>query len=154
MAKDKTKDRDPFGSRYSKSDTTDKSSKTDETDEQSKTDKTEEPSKTGEDEQGDSPSKTEKSAKPVKTETTDKSNETAEKEKTSVKDRPSVLMYLPKEQHTELDIRFDELNVKYKRKHGESLQKNRDYYPILIELAMEKTQEIDEQELLDRLSRE
>lgn len=91
-------------------------------------------------------SKTSKSDKPEQTEKTN------EKEKTSVKDLPSVLMYLPEEQHTELDIRFDELNAKYKREHGESLQKNRDYYPILIELAMEKTQEMDEDELLTRLN--
>lgn len=151
MAKDKTKNRDPFGSRYSQSDTTDKPSKTEE---KSKTDKTETQSKTGENEQAEMPSKTGKSSKPEKTKKTGKPDETAEKEKTSVKNRPSVLMYLPEEQHTELDIRFDELNAKYKRKHGESLQKNRDYYPILIDLAMEKTQEIDEQELLDRLNQE
>lgn len=136
MAEDKTKNRDPFGSRYSQKDTTENSSKTEETDSRSKTEKTGEQSKI------------EKNDKPEKT------DEISENEKTSVKDRPSVLMYLPEEQYSELDIRFDELNAKYKRKHSESLQKNRDYYPILIELALEKTEEIDERELLDRLKQE
>ncbi|WP_233274842.1 hypothetical protein [Haladaptatus cibarius] len=140
MAKDKTKNRDPFGSRYSQNEepseteTQDTPSKTGESDNLSKTGKTDTPSKTS---KKDNPEQTEK---------------TGEKEKTSVKNRPSVLMYLPEEQHTELDIRFDEINARYKREHGESLQKNRDYYPILIELAMEKTQEMDEDELLSRLN--
>jgi hypothetical protein len=55
----------------------------------------------------------------------------------SVKDRPSVLMYLPEETRQELDIRFDELNAQYKRKHGEPLEKNRDYYPAVIEAGLE-----------------
>ncbi|WP_190303830.1 hypothetical protein [Haladaptatus sp. R4] len=87
-----------------------------------------------------------------KTDEPEQNKKTKQNEKTSVKDRPSVLMYLPEEQHTELDIRFDEINAKYKREYGESLQKNRDYYPILIELAMERTQEIDDDELLTRLN--
>ena len=140
MARDKTRNRDPFGSRYAQKE---EPSETEAQETSSKTDKPDSLSKTAE---TNSMSKTSKSDKPEQTEKTN------EKEKTSVKDLPSVLMYLPEEQHTELDIRFDELNAKYKREHGESLQKNRDYYPILIELAMEKTQEMDEDELLTRLN--
>lgn len=57
----------------------------------------------------------------------------------SVKDRPSVLMYLPEETRQELDIRFDELNARYKREHGEPLEKNRDYYPAVIRAGLEGT---------------
>lgn len=71
---------------------------------------------------------------------TDKSSKTDESE--NVRERPSVLMYLPEEQHQELDLRFDELNLKHKREHGEALQKNRDYYPAVVEAALsEKTLE-------------
>jgi len=49
-----------------------------------------------------------------------------------IKDRKSVLMYLPDDVWQELDIRFDELNAEYKRQYGESLEKNRDYYPAVI----------------------
>ena len=56
---------------------------------------------------------------------------------TSIKDRPSVLMYLPEELHTELDIRFDELNARYKREHGRPLEKNRDYYPAVVKASLE-----------------
>ena len=72
-----------------------------------------------------------KSSKPSKTEQTDK------RKKKSVKDRPSVLMYLPEELHSDLDIRFDELNAQYKREHGEALEKNRDYYPAVIKAGLE-----------------
>ena len=59
---------------------------------------------------------------------------------TSIKDRPSVLMYLPEELHTELDIRFDELNARYKREHGRPLEKNRDYYPAVVKASLEGTE--------------
>jgi hypothetical protein len=55
----------------------------------------------------------------------------------SVKDRPSVLMYLPEETRRELDVRFDELNARYKREYGESLEKNRDYYPAVVRAGLE-----------------
>lgn len=66
-----------------------------------------------------------------------KTNKMDESEQKSVKDRPSVLMYLPEELHSDLDIRFDELNAQYKREHGEALEKNRDYYPAVIKAGLE-----------------
>jgi len=75
--------------------------------------------------------KSSKSSKPSKTEQND------ERKHKSVKDRPSVLMYLPEELHSDLDIRFDELNAQYKREHGEALEKNRDYYPAVIKAGLE-----------------
>lgn len=81
-----------------------------------------------------------KSSKLSKTEQTDK------RKKKSVKDRPSVLMYLPEELHSDLDIRFDELNAQYKREHGEALEKNRDYYPAVIKAGLEGE---DIKEILD-----
>ncbi|WP_254544521.1 hypothetical protein [Halomarina pelagica] len=55
----------------------------------------------------------------------------------SIKDRPSVLMYLPDDLRQELDIRFDELNARHKRERGEPLEKNRDYYPAVVEAGLE-----------------
>jgi hypothetical protein len=66
-----------------------------------------------------------------------KTEKTTKTERGSVKDRPSVLMYLPKDLHTELDIRFDELNAHCKREHGHPIEKNRDYYPAVVEAALE-----------------
>lgn len=55
----------------------------------------------------------------------------------SVKDRPSVLMYLPEEVKQEMEIRYSELNARFQREHSRPLQKNRDYYPALIRAALE-----------------
>ena len=55
-------------------------------------------------------------------------------------------MYLPEKLHSELDIRFDELNAQYKREHGEALEKNRDYYPAVIKASLEDK---DIKEILD-----
>ena len=86
-------------------------------------------------------SKTEQMANIEESAVTAQTNETGEpKEETkseSVKDRPSVLMYLPEEVHEELDIRFDELNAKHKRAHGEKLEKNRHYYPAVVKAGLE-----------------
>lgn len=55
----------------------------------------------------------------------------------TVKDRPSVLMYIPEELYRRLDIRFDELNLKYKKETGNGLQKNKDFYPAVIKAGLE-----------------
>lgn len=70
------------------------------------------------------------------TESTSATGAETEKITENISDRPSVLMYLPEEQRQELDLRFDELNLKHKREHGDALQKNRDYYPAVIEAAL------------------
>jgi len=72
-----------------------------------------------------------------KTSKRSKTEQTEESKQKSVKDRPSVLMYLPEDLHSDLDIRFDELNAQYKREHGEALEKNRDYYPSVIKAGLE-----------------
>ena len=78
-----------------------------------------------------------KSEKPSKSSKSSKTEQTDGREQKSVKDRPSVLMYLPEDLHSDLDIRFDELNAQYKREHGEALEKNRDYYPAVVKAGLE-----------------
>lgn len=63
-------------------------------------------------------------------------DEKATESEESIKDRQSVLMYLPDDVWRELDVRFDELNAKHKRQHGEALEKNRDYYPAVIQAGL------------------
>lgn len=88
------------------------------------------------------------SSNPSKTEKRDMPAQTAEPETESVKDRPSVLMYLPEDLHQEMDIRFDELNAAAKRERGEGLEKNRHWYPLLLSLALDKADEMSTEELL------
>lgn len=67
----------------------------------------------------------------------EKANESNKSKGKSVKDRPSVLMYIPEDLHRELDIKFDELNLKSKKETGEGLQKNKDFYPAVIKAGLE-----------------
>lgn len=57
-------------------------------------------------------------------------------ERETVRERPSVLMYLPPEVREELDVRYDELNARYRREHGEQLGKNRSYYPAVVRAGL------------------
>lgn len=83
------------------------------------------------------PSNTSNTPNTSKTDMTEQSDEpTSGGSSEAVKDRPSVLMYLPEDVRQELDIRFDELNAQHKRKHGEGLEKNRDYYPAVVEAGL------------------
>jgi hypothetical protein len=91
-------------------------------------------------------SKTDKTAQIDETDMSDTTTQTAEtgeneqteeSDKTSLKEKPSVLMYLDEDLKTELDARFDELNAKHRREHGEALEKNRDYYPAIVEAGLE-----------------
>ncbi|AKU09890.1 HNH-type endonuclease (plasmid) [Haloferax gibbonsii] len=45
-------------------------------------------------------------------------------------------MYLPESVRGDLDIRFDELNARHKRERGEALEKNRDYYPAVVQAGL------------------
>lgn len=87
-------------------------------------------------EEGEEPAEDEDSGEDVK----------ATESEESIKDRQSVLMYLPDEVWRELDVRFDELNAKHKRQHGEALEKNRDYYPAIIQAGLNDK---DLEEILD-----
>lgn len=87
------------------------------------------------------PSQSSKSNKTTTMETSDdNATDTAAGDTGAIKDRPSVLMYLPEDLKHELDLRFDELNLKHKREHGEPLEKNRDFYPAVIEAALDGTE--------------
>jgi seryl-tRNA synthetase len=67
-----------------------------------------------------------------KTNLSQKRDDWAKDSEDVVRDRKGVLMYLPEDIRKELNIRFDELNAKHKRQHGEAIEKNRDYYPAVI----------------------
>lgn len=103
--------------------------------------------------QASEPSKMSKTEQTANTEERAVTAQTAEREQLEknsesepVKDRPSVLMYLPEDIHEELDIRFDELNAKHKRAHGEKLEKNRHYYPAVVKAGLEGS---DIEDILD-----
>ena len=55
----------------------------------------------------------------------------------TIKDLPSVLMYLPEDLHSRLDLRFDEVKLEHKREYGEEIEKNRHFYPALVKAGLE-----------------
>ncbi|WP_231188264.1 hypothetical protein [Haladaptatus sp. DYF46] len=55
----------------------------------------------------------------------------------NVKDRPGVLMFLPKAYSDELDIQYQLLSAQYQREHGEKLGKGRTFYPAVIKAGLE-----------------
>lgn len=58
----------------------------------------------------------------------------------NVKDRPGVLMFLPKAYSDELDIQYQLLSAQYQREHGEKLGKGRSFYPAVIKAGLESDQ--------------
>ncbi|PHQ38256.1 HNH endonuclease [Halorubrum persicum] len=67
-----------------------------------------------------------------------KSTKTAESEESggTVRERKNVNMYLPEELVEDLQLRYSELNVEWRRQHGEDMPKNEEYYPAAIRAAL------------------
>lgn len=84
-----------------------------------------------------------------------KPNETDDRsESESVKDaRVGTYMYLPEEQRGELNFRYKELNLTYERSFGEELEKNRHFYPLVVQAGLEALDGLDGEELRERLVR-
>ena len=77
-------------------------------------------------------------SKRAETAETSESEETAESEKSSgtVRERKNVNMYLPEDLVDDLQLRYSELNVEWRRRHGEDMPKNEEFYPAAIEAAL------------------
>ena len=94
-----------------------------------------------------SPSKGEKTAGGEESEKRadrSKISKTAESEEGSkksgtVKDRKNVNMYLPEELVSDLQLRYQELNLQWRREYDEDLPKNDQFYPAVVRAALEET---------------
>jgi len=109
------RDRDPWDDRYGDDDEDIETSQTSETEESSKMQET---------------SKTSKSSKTAKSKETSKS---------TVRDRKNVNMYLPDDLVGDLQLRYSELNVDWRRKYDDDMPKNQEFYPAVIRAALEET---------------
>lgn len=67
----------------------------------------------------------------------DASNTPSTQETTPLRDRPTKLLYLEEELKDDLELAFDELNLRYKRDRGEELQENNDWWPVLLRIGYE-----------------
>jgi hypothetical protein len=67
--------------------------------------------------------------------------------------RVGTYMYLPEEQRSELNFRYKELNLAYERAVGDELEKNRHFYPLVVQAGLEALDGIDGEEIRERVSR-
>ncbi len=87
------------------------------------------------------------------------SNETAESSDTSRSDEPESVkdarvgtyMYLPETQRTELNFRYKELNLAYERAFGDELEKNRHFYPLVVQAGLDALDGLDGEEIQELL---
>ena len=123
---DDKRDRNPWEDRYGEGDDVDAS----ETSEASEPSETEETSETAE---------TSKMSKTPKSQKTADTSESTEASKATVRDRKNVNMYLPDGLVDDLQLRYSELNVEWRRQHDDDLPKNERFYPAVIRAALEDT---------------
>ncbi|ELZ42668.1 hypothetical protein C464_17472 [Halorubrum coriense DSM 10284] len=83
-------------------------------------------------------SNTSETSKKQKTTKMSKSKKTAESEESNetVRERKNVNMYLPEGLVDDLQMRYSELNVEWRRRHGEDMPKNDEFYPAAIRAAL------------------
>ncbi|MFC7216237.1 hypothetical protein ACFQO4_19425 [Saliphagus sp. GCM10025334] len=113
---------------------------------QSKADKTDEPSETPR------PSKQSKPSKPSQTDKPGEMEETGETDKPSIKDEQvGTYLYLPEAQKKEMGLQYKILSAEYEREFGKELEKNRHFYPLVIEHGLDGLDGLDVQEVRDLL---
>lgn len=89
----------------------------------------------------DTSSETTETAENPETSNSSKSAKSSEskKSKNSIRDRKNVNMYLPEGLVTDLQIRYSELDARWRAEHGESLPKNREFYPAVVRASINET---------------
>ena len=116
---------------------------------------------------GDDPSQSETSkpsqpselSKSSKQETVDQSPEESEnsdpngdsKHSNVKKDQVGTYMYLPENQHQELSRQFNLLKAEYEYEYNEEFEKNRHFYPLVIEYGLESLESLDASEIQEKL---
>ena len=67
------------------------------------------------------------------------------------KDQVGTYMYLPENQHQELSRQFNLLKAEYEYEYNEEFEKNRHFYPLVIEYGLESLESLDASEIQDKL---
>jgi len=98
-------------------------------------------------------SNTSKTSKSAETPKMSKSKMNAESEENgessgTVRERKNVNMYLPETLVDDLQLRYSELNVEWRRRHGEDMPKNEEFYPAAVRAALGESS-IEEELSLD-----
>jgi hypothetical protein len=76
------------------------------------------------------------------------SGETDETDERSVKDEQvGTYMYLPRRQKREIERRYKLLSAEYEYEFEEDFEKNRHFYPLLVQLGLDRLADVDVEEL-------
>ena len=118
------RDRDPWDDRYGNDDDQPEGA---------------EPAETAETAETTESSKMQKGSKTAKSDQSEETAESEESSKSSVRERKNVNMYLPDGLVDDLQLRYSELNVEWRREHGDDLPKNQEFYPAVIRAALDDT---------------
>lgn len=70
---------------------------------------------------------------------TEQTNLADDSDGTTVREQRHVAMYLGEDLADDLDLRFDELNLEYRRKYGEKMTKNGEFYPAVARATINNT---------------
>jgi len=86
---------------------------------------------------------------------TSKPSKTGETDKTTVKDEQvGTYLYLPEAQKQEMGLQYKILSAEYEREFGEELEKNRHFYPLVVQHGLDRLHGLDGsdiRELLEQL---
>jgi len=111
-----------------------------ETNKSSKTDESSKPSKT---------SKLDESSKPSKQTDADTADEN---EAQSVKDEHiGTYMYIPEGQKKEIERLYNVLKAEYEYEYDTGFEKNRDFYPLLVQYGLDSLDGLDASDVRERL---
>jgi hypothetical protein len=76
-----------------------------------------------------------------------------QEESQSIKDQyKGKYMYLPEALGNEFDLVADELDTRRRRHNGKQVEKIRHFEPLVVALGLEQIDELDQEELEDRLA--
>ena len=118
-----------------------------------KREKQTEASESGERADASAGNETDGGPEPSKTDAVLSDNTSGANEPESVKaTRVGTYMYLPEEQRSELNFRYKELNLAYERAVGAELEKNRHFYPLVVQAGLEAIDGMDGESLRERVS--
>lgn len=65
----------------------------------------------------------------------------------TTREMQSQMLYLPPEFHKEVDLTFEELNLRFRRERDRKLEKNRDFYLGLLQLGLAELGDVGDREL-------
>lgn len=96
----------------------------------------------------DETSESEKPSKPSKLDETDE----PDKQNESVKEEQvGTYMYLPKSQKKDLERVYNILKAEYEYEYDEEFEKNRSFYPLVVEYGLDSLDGLDASEIKDHL---